>query len=153
MEPSQMLAQYARIVRRSAAVTAVVAAIMVAVSAAAGGIKGLAGALLGVALVAVFYAISVTVVSRAARHSPQAMMLAAITTYVVKIVLLLFFVIKFAATTAFNTRLFGLTALACILAWSVAQVFWSVRLKAPSVEPMSDQDWAAAVRPGHSGEG
>ncbi len=147
-----MLAQYAQIVRRSAAVTAVAAAIMVAVSATVGGARGLTGALLGVALVAVFYAISVIVVGRAARRSPQAMMIAAITTYVVKILVLLFFVVRYASTSAFNTRLFGLTALACILVWSAAQVYWSMKIKTLSVEPMKDQDWAAA-RPGSSGEG
>jgi len=44
-------------------------------------------------------------------------------------------VVRFAGTTAFNSRLFGLTALVCILAWSASQVVWSMRLKTPYVEP------------------
>jgi ATP synthase protein I len=130
-----MLANYARIVRRSVVTTAAVGAVMIVVSVAVGGIKGLIGAVLGIALVAVFFGISVTAVGRAARKSPQAMMITALTTYIAKVLLLLFFVVRFAGTTAFNSRLFGLTALACILAWSASQVVWSMRLKAPYVEP------------------
>jgi ATP synthase protein I len=133
-----MPATYARIARRSAVVTAVAAVIMVAISAGIAGAKGALGALLGTALVAVFFSISVVAVGRAARVSPQAMMLTAVATYIVKIVLLLFFVAAFGSTTVFNARLFGLTALACILAWCFAQVFWSLRLKFLYVEPRGD---------------
>ena len=130
-----MLANYAQIVRRSALTTAAVGVILIILSAVLSGIKGLLGAVLGVALVAVFFGISVLAVGRAARRGPQAMMITALTTYVVKILLLLFFVVRFAGTTAFSSRLFGLTALACILAWSASQVVWSLRLKQPYVEP------------------
>ncbi len=130
-----MLANYAQIVRRSVLTTAAIGAIMIVVSVAVGGTKGLLGAVLGIALVAVFFAISVFAVGRAARRSPQAMMITALTTYIVKILLLLFFVVRFASTTVFSSRLFGLTALACILAWSASQVLWSMRLKTPYVEP------------------
>ena len=130
-----MLANYAQIVRRSVLTTAAVGVVMIIVSIVLSGIKGLLGAVLGVALVAVFFGISVLAVGRAARRGPQAMMITALTTYVVKILLLLFFVVRFAGTTAFSSRLFGLTALACILAWSASQVVWSMRLKQPYVEP------------------
>ena len=130
-----MLASYALIVRRSAAVTAAVAAVMVAVSAAVAGGKGALGAVLGTALVAVFFAISVLAVGAAAKVSAQAMMITAIGTYVVKILLLVIFVSRFSGTTAFSPRMFGLTALACILAWSFAQVAWSMRLRVQYVEP------------------
>ena len=76
-----MLAKYAIIVRRAGALTAAAAAVMVAVSAALVGVKGLYGALIGVALVTVFFGLSVLVVGRAARISPQAMMVAAMVTY------------------------------------------------------------------------
>ncbi|HEX6934561.1 MAG TPA: hypothetical protein VF162_20625 [Streptosporangiaceae bacterium] len=115
--------------------TAAIGAVMIVVSVAVGGAKGLIGAVLGIALVAVFFGISVIAVGRAARKSPQAMMITALTTYIVKILLLMFLVARFAGTTAFSSRLFGVTALACILAWSASQVVWSMRLKAPYVEP------------------
>ena len=130
-----MLANYARILRRSAAVTAAVAVVMVALSTAIGGGKGALGALLGVAIVAAFFAISVLAVGRAAKVSPQAMMITAMATYIAKILALLLFVARFRNSTAFNPRLFGLTAIVCILAWSASQVTWSLRLKIPYIEP------------------
>jgi len=133
-----MPATYVRIARHSAASTAVVALIMAAVSLGIGGTKGLVGAALGIALVAVFFSISVVAVGRAARISPQAMMVTALVTYIVKILVLLFFVVRYSNTTAFSTRLFGLSALACILAWCAAQVYWSLKLKFLYVEPRGD---------------
>jgi ATP synthase protein I len=133
-----MPATYARIARRSALVTAVTAVIMAAVSLGVGGAKGLLGAVLGIILVAAFFSISVFAVGRAARISPQAMMITALGTFIVKILALLVFVAAFGSTTAFNGRLFGLTALACILTWCLAQVVWSMRLKFLYVEPRGD---------------
>jgi ATP synthase protein I len=130
-----MPATYARIARRSALVTAVTAVIMAAVSLGVGGGKGLLGAVLGIALVAIFFAISVFAVGRAARISPQAMMITALVTYIVKIIVLLVFIVGLSSTTAFNTRAFGLSALACILVWCFAQITWSLRLKFLYVEP------------------
>jgi ATP synthase protein I len=130
-----MLADYARIARRSAAAAAAVGVVMAVVSMAADGAKGLLGAALGMALVAVFFAISIVAVGRAARVSPQAMMATALGTFIVKILVLMIFLLRFASTTVFSARLFGLTALACILAWSASQVIWSLRLKIPYVEP------------------
>jgi ATP synthase protein I len=133
-----MPATYVRIARHSALSTAVVAVIMAAVSLGISGTRGLLGAALGVALVAVFFSISVFVVGRAARISPQAMMIAALVTYVVKVLVLLLFVVHYSNTTVFSTRLFGLSALACILAWCAAQVYWSMKLKFLYVEPRGE---------------
>jgi ATP synthase protein I len=130
-----MLASYGPIARRSAVMTAAAGVIMVALSAGLGGVKGLVGGILGVALVAVFFAISITAVSRAAKVSPQAMMITALTSYIVKILVLLVVVAKFSGTTVFNGKLFGLTAIVCVLVWSGAQVLWSMRLKMLYVEP------------------
>jgi len=133
-----MPATYVRIARHSAVSTALVALIMAAVSLGIGGTKGLLGAALGIALVAVFFSISVIAVGRAARISPQAMMVTAMVTYIAKILILLFFVVRFSSTTVFSTRLFGLSALVCILAWCATQVFWSLKLKFLYVEPRGD---------------
>jgi ATP synthase protein I len=130
-----MLAKYATVVRRAGALTAVAAAIMVGVSAALVGVKGLTGALIGVAIVTVFFGISVLVVGRAARKSPQAMMVAALVTYLVKIVALAIIVSTLNGTTAFSTRTVGFTAIGCILVWSATQVITTMRLKMLYVEP------------------
>jgi ATP synthase protein I len=130
-----MLAKYATIVRRAGALTAIAAAITVAVSAALVGTKGLIGALIGVAIVTVFFGISVLVVGRAARVSPQVMMAAAMVTYVVKIVALAVVVSSLNGTTAFSTRALGFTAIVCILVWSATQVITTMKLKMLYVEP------------------
>ena len=130
-----MLAKYAIIIRRAGALTAVAAAVMVAVSAALAGVKGLYGALIGVAIVAVFFGLSVLVVGRAARISPQAMMVAAMVTYLVKIVALAVIVSSLSGTTAFSTRTLGFVAIGCILVWSATQAITTMKLKMLYVEP------------------
>jgi ATP synthase protein I len=130
-----MLAKYATIVRRAGALTALAAAVTVAVSAALVGTKGLIGALVGVAIVTVFFGISVLAVGRAARVSPQAMMVAAMITYLVKIVALAVVVSSLNGTTAFSTRALGFTAIVCILVWSATQVITTIKLKMLYVEP------------------
>jgi len=105
------------------------------VSAALVGVKGLIGALIGVALVTVFFGISVLVVGRAARVSPQAMMVAAMITYLVKIVLLAVVVSSLNGATAFSTRTLGFVAIGCILVWSATQVITTMKLKMLYVEP------------------
>jgi ATP synthase protein I len=143
-----MLAKYAIIIRRAGALTAVAAAIMVAVSTALAGVKGLYGALIGVAIVTVFFGLSVLVVGRAARISPQAMMVAALVTYVVKIVGLAIVVSILHGMTAFSDRALGLTALGCILVWSAAQVITAVKVKMLYVEPEQQPQRSATRRGG-----
>jgi ATP synthase protein I len=134
-----MLASYAVVLRRSAVATAPAAAAMTALSVAVGGHKGLVAALLAVGLVIAFFGISAVVVGLAGRHGPQAMMVAAIATYLVKILVLLFLVGQFQNSTAFNPRLFGLTVIVCVLVYSAAQMVTSMRLKMLYVEPDSDR--------------
>ena len=130
-----MMATYSRVVRRSAALTAVVAAMCVVVCAALGGAKGLYGALIGVAIVTAFFGISVLVVGRAARISPHVMMAAAMISYVVKIIGFAIVMVALGKSDAFNGRMLGFTALICILAWSAAEVVTAIRLRLPYVDP------------------
>lgn len=129
------MAIYGRIVRRSAALTSVVAVVAVVLCAALIGAKGAYGALIGVAVVTAFFAISIAVVSRAAKISPQVMMVTALATYVVKIIAFMIVLIALGKSTAFSGKSLGFTAIACILAWMVAQVVTAIRLKALYVEP------------------
>jgi ATP synthase protein I len=132
---STMLASYATVLRRSAMITAPAALVMVGLAAFFGGTGGLLGGLVAVGLVAAFFGASTLVVSWVGRHKPGAVLAAAVGTYVVKIVLLLVFVATLSGTTAFNGRIFGLTAVGCVLVWSAAQAVTSIRLKVPYVEP------------------
>jgi len=130
-----MLASYATVARRAAVPTALAAVLMVALSAGLVGTKGLVGALIGVALVVVFFGISIVVVGRAARISPAAMMIAALASFLVKIVALAVVVSSLDGTTAFSTRALGFTAIACVLVWSAAQVIVAMRVRMLYVEP------------------
>ena len=130
-----MLANFSHIVRWSAVITVIVAAVMVAVCAAIGGTHGLIGALLGVALVAVFFGIDVLVIGRVARISPQAIMLAAIGLYVFKIIALAIAVKLLGDASFFNGKLFGVTAIVCILAYCAGQVSGSIKFKTLYVHP------------------
>lgn len=130
-----MLANIAPMARRSAAVTAAVAAVMVVISAVVGGQKGVIGAAIAVGVVAAFFGLSVLALGRAARVSPQAMMLAGMGTYIFKILVLLFLVGRFQNSTAFSPWLFGLTAIVLVLVYDIAlAVTWS-RTKMLYVEP------------------
>jgi ATP synthase protein I len=130
-----MTATYSRVVRRSAALTAVVAAVCVAVCAALGGAKGLYGALIGVAIVTAFFGISVVVVGQAAKISPHVMMAAAMISYVVKIIGFAIVMIMLGKSDAFNGRMLGFTALVCILAWTAAEVITTIKLRVLYVDP------------------
>jgi ATP synthase protein I len=130
-----MTTQYARVVRWSLALTSVVAAVAVVLGAVFGGAKGTYGALIGVGVVAVFFGISILVVGRAAKVSPMAMMVAALGSFIIKIVAFMIVLIAIGHSTAFNGRMLGFTALACILAWSASQIITSMKLKMLYVEP------------------
>ena len=130
-----MSTQYARVVRWSVALTSVVAAVAVVLCAVLGGAKGAYGALIGVAVVAAFFGISIVVVGRAAKVSPSAMMMAALGSYIVKVIAFMIVLAFLARSTAFNGRMLGLTALACILTWCGAQVVTMMRTKALYVTP------------------
>jgi ATP synthase protein I len=133
-----MMANYGRVVRRSVALTSLVAAVMVAVCAALGGAKGVIGSLVGVAVVTVFFGISVLAVGRAAKVNPQVMMITAMATYVVKIIGFMVVMVLLGKSTAFNGRMLGFTALVCILAWGATQVVNTMKLKVLYVDPHPD---------------
>jgi ATP synthase protein I len=130
-----MTTQYARVVRWSAALTSVVAVVAVVLCAVFGGAKGTYGSLIGVAVVAVFFGISIVAVGRAAKISPMAMMVAALGSYVVKIVAFMIVLALLSHSTAFNGRMLGFTALACILTWCGAQVVVMMRSNTLYVTP------------------
>ncbi len=130
-----MMATYARIARRSAASAAGVAVIMAVVAALVAGGKGLLGAAIGIGVVAAFFSVSIVAVGRAARVSPQVMMVTAMVSYLVKIGVLIVLAGSFQNSTAFSARMFGLTAIVCVLAYCAGQVIWTMRLKMLYVKP------------------
>jgi len=130
-----MLANIAPMARRSAAVTAIAATVMVVLSAVFGGHKGVIGAAIAAGVVAAFFGLSVLALNRAAKISPQAMMLAGIGTYFFKILILLFLVGRFQNSTAFSPWYFGLTAIVLVLVYDAALAITFSRTKMLYVEP------------------
>ena len=86
-------------------------------------------------VVAFFFGLSVFAVGRAAKVSPQAMMVAGMGTYIVKILILLFLVGQFQDSTAFSPWLFGLTAIVLVLVYDGALIVTFQRTKMLYVEP------------------
>jgi ATP synthase protein I len=129
------MAYYGRVVRWSIALTSVVAAVAVVICAVLGGAKGIYGSLIGIGVVAVFFGISIVAVGRAARISPMAMMVTALGSFVVKIVVFMIVLVAIGKSSAFNGRMLGFTALACILAWSAAQAVTAMRMQTLYVQP------------------
>ena len=127
--------QYARVVRWSIALTSVVAAVAVVLCAVLGGVKGTYGSLIGVGVVAVFFGISIVVVSRAAKISPSVMMTAAMASYILKVIAFVIVLAVLKHSTAFNGRMLGFTAIACIITWCATQVVTMMRTKALYVTP------------------
>jgi ATP synthase protein I len=140
-----MQADDVRALRQSAVPTAAVGVLCAIVGSLVGGEKGALGAVLALAMVTVFFAISSYVVGRAARVSPQSMMIVALSTYMVKILALAVITAQFRDTTLFNGRVFGFTAIVCVLTWCGTQVRALVNSKILYVEPA--QSTPAAKQP------
>jgi ATP synthase protein I len=132
-----MQADDVRVLRQSAVPTAAVGVLCGVAGALVSGGKGVLGAALAVLVVTVFFMISTVVVGRAARVSPQTLMASAMVTYLVKVVALAVITAQFKDTTLFNGRVFGFTAIACVLTWCATQVRAWMRSKMFYVEPAS----------------
>jgi ATP synthase protein I len=130
-----MQANDVRILRQSAVPTAAVGVLSAIVGSLVSGEKGALGAVLAMAMVTVFFVISAYAINRAARVSPQSMMIVALATYMVKIVALAVITAQFRDTTLFNGRVFGFTAIVCVLTWCGMQVRALVKSKILYVEP------------------
>jgi ATP synthase protein I len=132
-----MQAEDVRALRQSAVPTAAAGVLCGAVGAAVSGGKGVLGAAVALLVVSAFFLISTLVIARAARMSPQTMMIAAIATYTVKILVLAVLSARFKDTTLFSGRVFGLTAIICVLIWCAGQIRAFVTAKTLIVEPSS----------------
>ena len=137
----------ARLLMRSAVPTAIAGAVALVIGALVAGGRGALGAILGVAVVVVFFTISMVVVGWVSRAKPAALMPTALGTFLAKILLLLGLIAVLHGTTVFNTKVFGFTAIACVLVWSAGQVATLAR-KMPYVEPVP----GPAAEPGAAAE-
>jgi ATP synthase protein I len=111
----------ARILRGAAIPTGLVGVIAIVISLLTTGSKGALGAVIGVAVVIVFFTISVLVVNYTAKISPQTMMTAGLMSYAVKFLAVLGLVIALKNVTFWNPRAFAWTVVVLTLVWIMAE--------------------------------
>lgn len=125
----------ALVLRRAGGITVLVGIVAAVIGYLADGTKGLIGALIGAVIVLVFFTVGQLIVGSVLRNNPDMAMTVAMTTYLVKIGVLFGLVIVLQGTTAFNTKVFAATIVACTLAWTVAEVWVFSKTKVLYVEP------------------
>ncbi|MET7338145.1 hypothetical protein [Nonomuraea sp. NPDC005650] len=130
-----MQANDVRVLKSAAIPTFAVGVVAVAVSLLTIGGKGALGAAIGTLLVGVFFSISVIAVSYAARVSPQLMAIAAMVSYLVKVVAIMVVLASFRDTTAWNTQAFAWTVVVCTLVWTGFEVRAFMKTKMLYVDP------------------
>lgn len=125
----------ARILRGAAIIAAPLGIAATVVSALVAGEKGLIGALVALAVVAVFFGLGTWALMRITQNTPQVAMTAGLLVYFVQILLIGVFIIVFQDTTLFNSRAFALSLLVTALAWVGGQVRYSLTSKMLYVHP------------------
>lgn len=127
----------AAVLRGAIPATLVVGAIGTGIGAAVSGGLGALGGILGTVIVVAFFSLGQGVLGYVLRTNPQMAMSVALLVYLVKIGLLFIFLLIFQGTTAFDTRVFAGTIVACTLTWTAAEVWVFARTKVLTIEPGS----------------
>lgn len=130
-----MQANDVRVLKSAALPTMLVGVVAVVVALLAAGGKGALGGVIGTLLVGVFFSISVVAVSYAARVSPQMMAIAAMLSYLVKVVVIMIALSVFGDTTAWNPKAFAWTVVVCTLVWTAFEVRAFIKTKMLYVDP------------------
>ncbi|MEV0618067.1 hypothetical protein AB0I81_32410 [Nonomuraea sp. NPDC050404] len=130
-----MQANDVRVLKSAAIPTALVGVVAIIVAFLTAGGKGALGAGIGTLLVGVFFSISVVAVSYAARVSPQMMAIAAMLSYLVKVVAIMLVLSVFGDTTAWNNVAFAWSVVVCTLVWTGFEVRAFIKTKMLYVDP------------------
>jgi ATP synthase protein I len=125
----------ALVLRWAGIATLAVGVVAVLIGLAASGAGGAIGAAIAVAIVLVFFSIGQLILGSVLRNNPQMAMTVALMTYLVKLGVLFVFIILFADTTLFDTKVFAATVVVCTIAWTSAEVWVFSRTKVLYVEP------------------
>lgn len=125
----------ALVLRRAGGVTAVVGVIAAIVGGFLEGGKGVLGAIIGTIIVLAFFSVGQFALGRVLANNPQLALTMALTLYLAKIGVLLILIIALSGTTAFDTRIFAMTILACTLAWTITEVWIFATTKVLYVDP------------------
>jgi len=121
--------------------TAVAGVVVVIIAAVMSGGSAALGAVLGTALVIVFFSAGQFALGSVLRNNPQMALTMALTIYLVKIGVLLVILVLFADTTAFDNKTFALAILICTLVWTIMEVWIFGTTKVLYVEPNSTENF------------
>lgn len=114
---------------------AAVGILAIVIAAALRGWSGALGAIVATVLVLAFFSVGQVVLGAVLRSNPQMAMTVALMTYLIKIGVLFVFIILFAETSLFDTKVFAATVVACTIAWTVAEVWVFAVTKVLYVDP------------------
>lgn len=122
-----------RIVRAGVLTTAGAGVLVVLVAGLLAGWKGVYGAVLGTLLAMAFFAVTIVVVSVAARIANELMLPAALGTYLLKLVGIGLALFLLRDTTAFNRAAFALATVIGACVFMVAELRLALRARTPYV--------------------
>ena len=123
------------VLRRAGVLTLLVGTVATIIGTVISGTQGLIGGVLGTLIVVLFFSIGQLVVGNVLRNNPQMALTVALTTYLVKIGVLLVLLLALQGTTMFDTKVFAMTIVACTIAWTIAEVWVFSSTKVLYVEP------------------
>ncbi len=126
-----------QLIRKAAIPTVVAAILAVVVGGIAKGSAGAIGALIGGAIVVVFFTIGQVVLNNVIKNNPSMAMSVAMLMYLVKVAVLFGLMLAFKHTTVFDTKVFASTILLCTLVWTAAEMWAFSTGKVLYVEPGS----------------
>jgi ATP synthase protein I len=125
----------AAMLRAALVPTLVVGAAAAAVAGVAAGSEGVWGALIGIALVVVFFGLGLVVLARCAGIDPALTLLIALGLYAAKVVLIGGAFVLMEATGVLRGYAdhlsLGVTAIACTLTWTIGETVGAVRARQP----------------------
>ncbi|MBN6056005.1 hypothetical protein JYK22_29005 [Nonomuraea sp. RK-328] len=130
-----MQANDVRVLKSAAIPTLAVGAIAAVVALVVAGGKGALGAIVGTLLVGVFFSISVVAVSYAAKVSPQVMAMAAMGSYLVKVVAVMLMLVSFGDAGAWHPKSFAWSVVLCTIVWTAFEVRAFIKTKMLYVDP------------------
>ena len=125
------------LIRKAAIPTAIAGVITVLVAYVLKGTPGAVGAIIGSAIVLIFFTVGQVVLNQVIRKNPSMAMSVAMLLYLVKVAVLFGLLLAFKHTTAFDTKVFASAILVCTLVWTGAEMWAFSTGKVLYVEPGS----------------
>ncbi len=127
---------FTRTVLARVAVPTFIAGVVASVVAAfVGGMPAAIGAILGTAIVLIFFIVGQLFLAMVLRNNPELALSAALVIYLTKIGVLMLLLFLLQGTTAFDPRAFGFTIILGTLVWTIAEVWILAKTKALVVDP------------------